>query len=93
MAVPHGLIEWRLPGWVILTSVIGRPDTAPEVHSQAILRRWIPWGATGWRRAGETDWHSLRTLPPEWGLGKPKHEVVEDTLGAPPPDDSYWEER
>jgi hypothetical protein len=67
------LIEWRVHD-VILTSVVGRGPDAPEFakssQERAILKPWIPRGATGWRLTGETAWKPLGTFPACYGISR-----------------------
>ena len=66
------LIEWRLTSGIILTSVVGRGVDAPEFahkHTErAVLKPWMPRGATGWRLTGEREWKPLVAFPASYGI-------------------------
>jgi hypothetical protein len=61
------VIEWRV-GPVVLTSL---PRADPEEVKRRVSKPFIPFGAAGWRRAGEEDWRPLASLPRSWGLRHP----------------------
>ena len=76
------LIEWRLPSGFVLRSIVGRSCDAPEfakkATERAVLKPFVPYGATGWRLTGETEWKPLAALPARYGLPR----RASDTLPA-----------
>ena len=64
-----GMLEYRMTSGIVLTALPRRPvetvgssgrNTAP------IVKPTIPHGANAWRRATETEWRPLSTLPAAW---------------------------
>ncbi len=77
MIFPDGLpfsLEYRMGNFangtpVVRTTLPRRPvsymGSGGSTDSPTICPR-IPFGATAWRRAGETEWRDLKTIPKEW---------------------------
>jgi hypothetical protein len=89
-AIPHTVVEWRLRSGLILTSIVGRPDDAPEMKpraQRAVCRPFVPYGTEAWRLAGESDWRGLDALPPEWGLRRLTPEDVRALPEGDPDED------
>ena len=73
MTTLPALIYWRLQH-ATLVSVLGPPELIAAAENRdgngvcanrVVLRRWIPYGVTGWRTSPDAPWRPMAELPPE----------------------------